>query len=275
MSRRFHLYTIKQYNSAGVLIKGRSERIAYGTLTDEERKWLFLFSKSAHQVDRGENDDSESPQIENYEQELVASGWKGFEFSEVKETKEGVVDSLPLDKLSLSKKEPDSVKETSDLFAMLSVPPESDEKQAIVEKRVFNDLISVSSFVECLRSEGRDERTCVQPFLDCVLTHRNEILLGHGFVLKKSVDDTLTALKTPPPKKKKQNVMTPEEKEAKLKKQIDRNNAACLELGVEAKNKKLAEPIGNVMAGMRASVVIDEEAFDNVGPVKVLLSRKI
>ena len=225
MSRRFHLYTIKQYNSAGVLIKGRSERIAYGALTDEERKWLFLFSKSAHQVDRGENDDSDSPQIENYEQELVASGWKGFEFSEAKGEKEAkevkgekddVVDSLPLDKLSLSKKEPDSVKETSDLFAMLSVPPESDEKQAIVEKRVFNDLISVTSFVACLRSEGRDERTCVQPFLDCVLTHRDEILLGHGFVLKKSVDDTLTALKTPRPKKKKQNLMTPEEKEAKL-----------------------------------------------------------
>lgn len=167
---------------------------------------------------------------------------------------------LSLDKLSLIDEESSLLRDF-----LSDVVPDS-------KSEVFSDLVSVRAAVECFRAEGRDEETYIRPFLASLIRNRKAIFLQREFVLKAIVDKTLADLKTPPPKQKRgTKKMSTEEKEEKLKKQMENNERVCLELGIEKMRKKTREPIGNLMSGMKVTVVDDDATLKDVGPVQVLL----
>ena len=222
-------------------------------MTEEEDKWLFLFSKKVHHDcdDYEEGDDVPPIDSDIFRGELEKHGWTGKVFWDRFRVNEKESENIDQSLEALSLDSPPPVYEPFGIEEILkhpaseseSVSDESDFKTNLTE---HTDLMSFNSFLACVAEEGLVGKDIVQQFVDCVATHKDRIYLGDSFVSQKDVKTLLDTLKTPQKAvKKEKKEQTEDEVREAVKKVKQKNDNFCLEMGIEPK-KKNQIPIGQL-----------------------------
>lgn len=229
MTTRFNIWTISRYASEGIYLKGDNfTLLPYDGMNDDEKKWVWLFSRGEHKI--AWNEDNNFDKLTDFDLSEYNPKQKDEDDPEQKDE-----DDLcgQMTNFHIEMKETEKMRTTMTLMK---------------DVEIENDLISVSTLMTTLTEQNCPDDMMVSLF-SLIKEKKTDLGYGEGWVKMKDVEKRLKTIMTTPDKKK----MTDDERKEKLKKMTDEKEKRVLKMGLGDTKEK----IGEVMRALKESINVN------------------
>ena len=225
MTTRFNIWTISRYASEGIYLKGDNfTLLPYDGMNDDEKKWVWLFSRGEHKIAR--NEDNNFDKLTDFDLS---------EYNPKRKDEDDLGDQMT----NLLIKDDEERKEMKKMGMTMTL---------MKDVEIENDLISVSTLMTTLTEQNCPDDMMVSLF-SLIKEKKTDLGYGEGWVKMKDVEKRLKTIMTTPDKKK----MTDDERKEKLKKMTDEKEKRVLKMGLG----DTKERIGEVMRALKESIDVN------------------